>query len=337
VQLMQKPSRILLPAAFTLVELLVVIAIIGILIGLLLPAIQAAREAARRMECCNHLRQLAIGAIQHENVYHFFPGGGWGFWWTGDPDCGTGLPQPGGWNFVILPYIEQKQVFQLGSDGNPQIVSAKQCEGHQQRELTPISLFNCPTRRPCITYPRPSAKHYKNGDNTFSQAGGLDYAINSGTNIIYGTGWSLGSSPWDGGGVAFAGGLVKLKDIRDGTAKTYLLGEKYINPDHSRDGLDPADDRGMYEGHGVDGYRWCTNDLSTNEVYPPMRDRPGIDEYYRFGSSHPQSCNFAFCDGAVHSISYSIDPAVNASFGHRYDQSDKSKNKYRVVDIESIE
>src|SRR6476620_9930575 len=102
---------------FTLVELLVVIAIIGILVALLLPAVQGAREAARRAQCKNHLKQLALGFILHEDAHKFLPTGGWGYMWMSHPSQGFGLNQPGGWGFTTLPYIEQQAIYDYGAGG----------------------------------------------------------------------------------------------------------------------------------------------------------------------------------------------------------------------------
>ncbi len=138
--------------AFTLVELLVVIAIIGILVALLLPAIQAAREAARRNQCTNQLKQLALAGLNHESTNKFFPTGGWGWEWVGDPDRGFGLNQPGGWQYNILPYMEENAKHDLGKDGQPDVLTPQQLEGTRQMLLDPIKNIICPTRgRPLLT------------------------------------------------------------------------------------------------------------------------------------------------------------------------------------------
>ena len=101
-------------SGFSLIELLVVITIIGILTALLLPAVQAAREAARRLQCQDHVRELAQGCLQHEAAQGFLPTGGWSWYLVGDPDRGFTRRQPGGWIFNVLPYIEQQALHDLG-------------------------------------------------------------------------------------------------------------------------------------------------------------------------------------------------------------------------------
>ncbi len=120
------------------------ITIIGILIALLLPAVQAAREAARQTQCRNNLKQLSLAFHLHEEAHGHYPTGGWTECWTGDPDQGVGILQPGGWEYNILPYIEQSVLHDMGA-GLSVMDKAVQ---NGLRAQTPLATFDCPSRAP---------------------------------------------------------------------------------------------------------------------------------------------------------------------------------------------
>jgi prepilin-type N-terminal cleavage/methylation domain-containing protein len=311
---------------FTLVELLVVIAIIGILIALLLPAIQAAREAARRMQCANNLRQLGIGAQVHVNTQNYFPSGGWGWWWMGDPDRGYGRTQPGGWFYSLLPSIEQKAMHDMGKCQT----TAQKMAAATAVARTPIAMMHCPTMRPNILFPNPwsgtgiafNANPNPANDNVVARG---DYAANAGSQLqdqySGGPGSAdaatvtsyFGSHNSDDmfNGVIYERSQVSIRQIRRGTAHTLLFGERYLNPDDYYTGNDPADNENLYVGANNDN---CRN---TNAGFPPMRHRRGSSNDFAFGSAHGIAFNVVYCDCSTQSISYDIDPAVWEKCGNR--------------------
>ena len=323
----QASMRCRRPNAFTLVELLVVITIIGILISLLLPAVQSAREAARRLQCANHLKQLGLACLNHESIHGHFPSGGWGWAFVGEPERGFDPQQPGGWAFNILPYLEQQALRDMGLGLSGQ----ERTDAIIKRIATPIATFNCPTRRRPLPYPnrRVNVPYRTASDNAiFATLGAMtDYAINSGdhsvTKLTTGpasieAGDALKPGDWpdmsDRNGISHQRSQVTVADIRDGTSNTYLIGEKYLNPDDYTTGRDGADNENLYVGVDNDHYRFTHVSFG-----PPLQDRPGDAWYSIFGSAHSGGWQVVFCDGSVRTMSYSLDLEIHASLGNRHD------------------
>ena len=341
---------------FTLVELLVVIAIIGVLVALLLPAVQAAREAARRNTCKNHLKQIALGALNHESSIGHFPTGGWTTTGVGDADRGCGKGQPGGGMYNSLPFIEQQALYELSSDGDANNITQVQLDGALQILIHPVDTFTCPSRRPggLFNFSPPdythNTTHYDEGEVFLVGRG--DYAANCGDidvnslgkspalgQFALATGQTSGSYNWpvigtlgelrfgdddrmELSGVSFMRSEVGIQHISDGLSNTYYVGERHVVNDHYETGED-----------GADNETWCTgfdNDNYRNSFYLPLQDSHSLPagtehlearfrQHMSYGSAHPSNWHMAMCDGSVHTMNYDIDLEVHRNLGNRAD------------------
>lgn len=128
----QAPEPARYAIRFRLVELLVVIGVIGILIGLLLPAVRTSREPARRAQCSNNLKQIAFALQNYERDFGALPPA-----YTVDVD---GKPLHS-WRTLILPYIEQKPLYDRIDLSKPWDDPANQ-EAFDSR----IPAYDCPSR-----------------------------------------------------------------------------------------------------------------------------------------------------------------------------------------------
>ena len=324
-------QRAKIQAGFTLVELLVVIAIIGILVSLLLRAVQGAREAARRSQCSNNLNQLRLRSIAHHTMYGFYPSGGWGWYWVGEPERGSGKEQPGGWPFNMLGFVEQQNLRDAGLNAPD---AASRTAAIIQRGQTPVAIFNCPTRRRPIAYPDSHTANYRTASSTsmtIPKSGRTDYAINCGsqasnehfsgpTSLAQGDdpnygGWHVASTD----GISFERSEINSGHVRDGASNTYLLGEKYLDPNRYTTGTAAADNENLYVGYDNDNFRNTYYNASTGVGHLPRRNTPGFHSSQLMGSAHSAGFQVVMCDGSVHMVSFSIDPEIHRRFGSRND------------------
>ncbi|NUQ61266.1 MAG: DUF1559 domain-containing protein [Pirellulales bacterium] len=310
---------------FTLVELLVVIAIIGILIALLLPAVQAAREAARRTQCTNHLKQIGLALQNYHDTYQTFP-------------HGTRWPlQAPNWRVVILPYLEQTALYDqldISYQSTAGFISGTYTGKNAVLAGLAIDGYSCPSN--------PNPKNAANTTRTYNntQLGQLiDYVGIGGavpdpggrTNICVLTS-RYGGNYWCENGMLFPNGWVKMRDVRDGTSNTLIVGEQsgvvgtydirasyYGGWTGFTSPLRPAamaapNDGGDYWGAGTTAIRYAIN---TSILLG------GASETYNsntiLNSFHPGGAQGLLVDGSVHFLSETMDMSTLLRLGAKDD------------------
>jgi prepilin-type N-terminal cleavage/methylation domain-containing protein len=300
-------------AGFTLVELLVVIAIIGVLVSLLLPAVQSARESARRMQCVNNLHNLglamhnyhdSLGSFPNSHFYNPSPSGK-------DDLCSSASNcEMWGWGALILPYIEQQNLFnQLGVlNYSLHHVLAKRNPGAQnpaQLLHTKLNIFLCPSD----SNPNGdlnATRHFGSGIGT--TAGSLgnfqppvsNYMVSRGTRNDH-------QVSLDTHGIFMESYAKKMKDITDGTSNTFMLGERDTQICHSGTWIGVRNP----PGNGTVGFYFVTANVRVrlNSPDPPIPwndpNRHGC--YEGFSSAHVGGANFCLGDGSVRFVTNNIE------------------------------
>lgn len=291
-------------AAFTLVELLVVIAIIGVLVALLLPAVQAAREAARRMQCTNHLRQLAIASHNYHDTLGTFPSGLCMWDVSGQPkNRSVSL-------FVqLLPQIEQGNLAMQWDKAEP---------------LNNISAGRTAFQVPILLCPSDSVTTKVVNVTTGAAAQQGKFALTS-----YGGSGGTQTYHRDRAtkdGVFFINSGTTIADLRDGTSNTLLFAERFhrdLEYDAKAGSFVKLAEWGLWApSAGPAGIGDVTLGALVNVgyVHPLGSTVDATAEDRRItaiGSGHSGGANVAFADSSVRLLSANINLDTLKAMGTR--------------------
>jgi prepilin-type N-terminal cleavage/methylation domain-containing protein len=292
-------------AGFTLVELLVVIAIIGVLVALLLPAVQAAREAARRTQCANNLKQIGIAMHNYHDTFQKFP-----FGWS---DRGAG------WTTMILPYIEQKNVYDtLGFNEADNWDSAN--TPNQRACGTYFNTFRCPSM---AVIPKYITNQSIPNRVPASYRGVASSTADSDDASTSKVGRSMENIDLEG--IFFMCSHVRMAEVADGTSNTFMVGESrfdtFVQDGNEMDfwyigspQIDPCSCLGGSGGTEFSEFCGSTGVPFNARAVPSTS---GYVKELSFSSLHPNGAQFVLADASVRFVPFTVNQQTYQALGSR--------------------
>lgn len=298
---------------FTLIELLVVMAIISTLAAMLLPAVQKSRAAARRTQCSNNLRQIGLALHNYHDSHNCFPPG------TVEAGLrGTAPSEPAwAWGVMILPALEAAPLYR---ELNP-----------KQQTLAPILASRIELAQkvlPVYVCPDDSAPMLNSHRLFGTQQIATSNYVASAPNATVWDPSNPGPVGFINRGLFTGDSHTRMADITDGTASTFLVGER----------------RFVHEGHASvwagaffqdpDVIPQATQETTYGSAFVQMQtgrmlnaplgvSSPGSAVVtpiarWAFSSQHSGGAQFVMADGAVRFINENIYSSANpADFFNR--------------------
>lgn len=327
----KRPSR-----GVTLVELLVVVAIVGTLVAMLLPAVQSAREASRRISCVNNFKQIGVAMHAYHDARRAFPAG-FSHHWAAEPCWG--------WAVFLLPYQEQGTLYDVLKPESRKLstvyVSSPAPQDRAALE-TPISTYRCPSdTAPTLNtlnqaarfgagfFPVASANYVGNcGEMGWNNRNTDDprvipnyspkYSHDPG-GMLFGTADRKapvnGSIPGSGPGRGPDG--VRLKDVSDGTSKTWMIGER-SSVNFAAVWLGTGDASGVSPHQGARTIGRVNNTGFSFNIDWMLLSPPNAENNGKiFSSRHPGGLNMLLVDGAVRWVEDAVDGNAIVAMAHR--------------------
>ncbi|MEM9364993.1 MAG: DUF1559 domain-containing protein [Planctomycetota bacterium] len=234
---------------FTKADMVLVLACVVILLALLMPAVTESRGPARRNQCSTQVKNLALGAIQHEVARGVMPGYLMNF---GHHSPSTAMQSVrdsaqvrsdqhrkiGTWAVALLPWLDAQPTYEHWTDEKYPVVIFDGGLVYHEFAAPNLAIMQCPSDPSSDSetvaknsYIANVGMSYRNakGDSPYTilTEDGMEKAVNfaNSMRIANGVFHNQVETRLPNGTPAWAGPAVRLDDFKDGQGNTLLFSE----------------------------------------------------------------------------------------------------------------